>query len=300
MEQRRPAVVVVIDSPAFNLRVAKEAHRRGIPVIYYVAPQFWAWRQWRARIIRKYVRKALVIFPFEVDFYRKWGVDAEFVGHPLVDLPPQVVPRADFARAHDLDAAKPWIALLPGSRRKEVLMNLPAMLQAATMLGQDYEFVLPVATTLSLEWMKEQAGKAPAPTGFRLAFGRDVHSALAHARAAVVASGTATVQAALASTPFVMVYRVSPMTYALGRPLVHLEQFGMVNLIAGEPLVPELVQGDFTAENVVRHLAPLVEEGPQRAQMLAGLAKVRELLKQGAGEESATRRAADAVLQLVP
>jgi lipid-A-disaccharide synthase len=178
-------------------------------------------------------------------------------------------------------------------------MNLPAMLQAASMLGQGYQFVLPVATTLSREWMEEQA-KAATPEGVRLAFGRDVYSTLAHARAAVVASGTATVQAALAATPFVMVYRVSPMTYALGRPLVRLEHFGMVNLIAGEALIPELVQGDFTAKNIVRYLAPLLEEGPKRAQMLAGLARVRELLKQGTGGQSAARRAADAVLQLVP
>ena len=300
MDERRPSVAVVIDSPAFNLRVAREADRRGIPVIYYVAPQFWAWRQWRTRIIRRHVRKALVIFPFEADFYHRWGVDTEFVGHPLADQAPEIVPREEFARACALDPARPWIALLPGSRRKEVRMNLPAMLQAAEKLAKKYDFVLPLASTLSPGWMSVQVESVLGKPEFRLVLSGDVHSALAHARAAVVASGTATVQAALAGTPFIMVYRVSPVTYALGRPLVRVKQFGMVNLIAGESIVPELVQSDFTAENVVACLEPLLSDGPPRQQMLSGLARVRELLKQGAGGEPAARRAACAILQFLP
>jgi lipid-A-disaccharide synthase len=299
MEQWRPSATVVIDSPAFNLRVAKEAHRRGIPVIYYVAPQFWAWRQWRTKIIRKYVRKALVIFPFEVEFYRKWGVDAEFVGHPLADFAPEIAPRDEFARREGLDTAKRWIALLPGSRRKEVTMNMPAMLGAAARFGSHYEFVLPVASTLNPQWMEQQI-KACGHTGVHPILTSDVYAALSHARGAVVASGTATVQAAIAGTPFVMVYRVSPVTYAVGRPLVHVKQFGMVNLIAGEPVVPELVQSDFTAENVFSHLGPLLEDGPQRQKMLGDLERVRAMLKQGAGDGSAAARAAAAVLQFVP
>jgi lipid-A-disaccharide synthase len=300
MEERRPQAAVVIDSPAFNLRVAKQAHRRGIPVIYYVAPQFWAWRQWRTKIIRRYVRKALVIFPFEVEFYRKWGVDAEFVGHPLADAAPQVVSRERFARSQELDAGKPWIALLPGSRRKEVLMNLPEMLAGAVRFAPQYQFVLPVASTLDRGWMQQQVQSAGMAAEARVVLTSDVHSALAHARGAIVASGTATVEAALAGTPFVMVYRVSSVTYALGRPLVQISQFGMVNLIAGEAVVPELVQSDFTAENVFTELQPLLQDGARREKMLAGLARVRGLLKQGAGSGSAAERAAAAVLQFLP
>jgi lipid-A-disaccharide synthase len=301
MDKRRPGVAVVIDSPAFNLRVAKEAHRRGIPVVYYVAPQFWAWRQWRSRIIRRHVRTVLVIFPFEVEFYRKWGVDAEYVGHPLADVLPEIMPRDEFIRSQGLDAAKERIALLPGSRRKEVLMNLPAMLEGAARLGQGYEFVLPVASTLEPNWVWEQVESAVAGAlACRVVLTADVASSLAHSRAAVVASGTATVQAALVGTPFVVVYRVSPMTYALGRPLVHVQHFAMVNLIAGEQVVPELVQGDFTAERVFTHIQRLLADGLERQQMLADLARVRHVLRrQSGGEGSAAQRAAVAVLQLL-
>ena len=135
MEQRRPNAGVVIDSPAFNLRVARALNAQSVPVIYYVTPQFWAWRQWRTRLIRKYARKALVIFPFEEEFFRNRGVDAEFVGHPLADLQPPAISRDEFAKAELLDPKKPWIALLPGSRPKEVAMNLPTMLAAAARLG---------------------------------------------------------------------------------------------------------------------------------------------------------------------
>jgi lipid-A-disaccharide synthase len=301
MEARRPDVAVVIDSPAFNLRVAKEAHRRGIPVVYYVAPQFWAWRQWRARIIRRYVQKALVIFPFEVEFYRKWGVDAEYVGHPLADTQPQAASRDDFARTEGLDPSKDWVALLPGSRRKEVLMNLPAMLGAAAQLGRQYEFALPVASTLQREWMQQQVKRITSGgPACSVILTSDVPSSLVHSRAAVVASGTATVEAALAGTPFVVVYRVSPVTYALGRPLVHVKHFAMVNLIAGETVVPELVQGDFTAENVFTQVQRLLADGSARRQMMTGLARVRALLReQSASGGTAAQRAAAAVLQFV-
>ncbi len=301
MDARRPAVAVVIDSPAFNLRVAKAAHRRGIPVVYYVAPQFWAWRQWRARIVRKYVRKALVIFPFEVEFYRRWGVDAEYVGHPLVDVAPKIAAGDQWARAEGLDPAKDWVALLPGSRRKEVLMNLPAMLDAAAKLGPNYEFPLPVASTLPREWMRQQVERITGGRGrARVVLTGDVPSTLSHSRAAVVASGTATVQAALAGTPFVVVYRVSPATYALGRPLLRVRHFAMVNLIAGQSIVPELVQGDFTAENVFTHIQRLLAEGPARQEMLANLARVQAQLHERSGSEgSAAQRAAKAVLRFL-
>src|SRR6266536_5442396 len=145
---RHPALAVVIDAPAFNWRVARQMHKRGIPVVYYVCPQFWAWRQGRVKLLRKYITKALVIFPFEEQFYRDHGVDATFVGHPLADLPCPAVDRGAYAAQHKLDAAKQWITIMPGSRPKEVRMNLPGILNAAHRLGPGYEFLLPVAPTL--------------------------------------------------------------------------------------------------------------------------------------------------------
>ncbi len=291
--QRKPDIGVVIDSPAFNLRVARALHRRGIPVVYYVAPQFWAWRQWRARIVRKYVRQALTIFPFEVEFWRHWGVPAQFVGHPLAEAARPDITRAEMARGNGLDPARPWITLMPGSRRREVEMNLPAMVAAASRLGRSYEFLLPVAATLELAFLRQMAGEK---SGIHLV--SDARSALVHSRAAVVASGTATVEAAMMGTPFVMVYRVSPLSFALGRPLVKLRHFAMVNLIAGEEVVPELVQSNFTPEKVVARLQPLLAETAERARMLAGLERVRERLQADAAGhfQSAAERAAEAVL----
>src|SRR5271157_876485 len=164
-DEKHPELAVVIDAPSFNWRVARQMSKRGIPVVYYVCPQFWAWRQGRVKLLRKYVKKALVIFPFEEQFYRDRGVDATFVGHPLADLPTPAIPREAYAAEHALDAAKPWITLMPGSRRKEVRMNLPTILEAADRLEKDrlekdrlgcgYEFLLPVARTLEPQFLEE-------------------------------------------------------------------------------------------------------------------------------------------------
>src|SRR5712691_7077702 len=155
-EKRKPDLAIVIDSPAFNWRVARQMKKRGVPVVYYVAPQFWAWRQGRVRLLRKYVSKALVIFPFEEEFYRERGVDASFVGHPLAELPPPAITREAFATQHHLDLNKSWITIMPGSRVKEVRMNLPTMLDAATLLGPGFEFLLPVAPTLDRDFFEQR------------------------------------------------------------------------------------------------------------------------------------------------
>ena len=289
-DQRRPDLAVVIDSPAFNWRVARQMQRRGIPVVYYVSPQFWAWRQGRVRFLRNYVDKALVIFPFEEKFYRDRGVDATFVGHPLVDLPAPRITRASYAAQHGLDPAKPWITLMPGSRRKEVRMNLPTILEAAAHLGTEYEFLLPVAPTLSRVWFENLIGG-----GVPLRLVTESLPALTHSRGAIVASGTATVEAAIAGTPFVMVYRVTPLTYMLGRPWVKVPYLAMVNLVAGKEVVPELVQRDFTAQNVILKLKEILADGPARSHMIEGLTKVRESLR---GPDHPAERAAEIMLQL--
>jgi lipid-A-disaccharide synthase len=294
-DRRHPDLAVVIDSPAFNWRVAREMHKRGIPVIYYVCPQFWAWRQGRVRLLRNYVNKALVIFPFEEKFYRDRGVDATFVGHPLADVPKPQITRDQYAAENGLVASKPWITLMPGSRPKEVGMNLPAMLDAAAGLGSAYQFLLPVAPTLSQDWLQSLINSGPA---IRLV--QEALPALAHSRAGIIASGTATVEAAIMGTPFVMVYRVSPLTYALGRPRVKVPRFAMVNLIAGKDLVPELVQRDFTAENVIAKLGQILPDGPVRSQMIAGLAEVRQALRgPDADAIPAPDRAARIIVQFV-
>ncbi len=272
-DRRRPDLAIVIDSPAFNWRVARQMKKRGIPVVYYVAPQFWAWRQGRVRLLRKYIDKALVIFPFEEKFYRDRGVDAAFVGHPLAELPQPAIERGDYATHFSLNPAKQWITLMPGSRVKEVRMNLPTILEAAAQLGADHEFLLPVAPTLDRAFLQNLIARQ------RITLVPESLPALWHSRGAIVASGTATVEAAMMCTPFVMVYRVSPLTYLLGKPRVKVPHFAMVNLIAGEEVVPELVQHDFTAQNVVSRLREVLADGPARSRMLEGLTRVKRLLR---------------------
>jgi lipid-A-disaccharide synthase len=310
VDKRKPDLAIVIDSPAFNWRVARQMKKRGIPVVYYVCPQFWAWRQGRVRLLRKYVDKALVIFPFEEKFYRDRGVNAEFVGHPLAELARPAILREEYAAENGLLASKQWITLMPGSRVKEVRMNLPEMLRAASLLGTDYEFLLPVAPTIDSGFIQALVESQPAKFAKAVAVSQEsnhqqarVHlvpeslPALAHSRAAIVASGTATVEAALMETPFVMVYRVTGLTYLLGRSTVKVPYFAMVNLITGEQIVPELVQQDFTAERVVGDLNKIIPDGDARQSMLNGLRRVRTLLHGDSRKANPIDQAAIAVLE---
>ena len=294
-DKRRPDLAIVIDSPAFNWRVARQMRKRGIPVVYYVCPQFWAWRQGRVRLLRKYIDKALVIFPFEEKFYRDRGVDATFVGHPLADLSLPSVDRERYAESYKLDAAKPWVTLMPGSRRKEVRMNLPTILESASKLGSRYEFLLPVAPTLDRSFLESLIGR------HQIHLVSDALPALAYSRVGIIASGTATVEAAMMGTPFAMVYRVSRLTYFLGRSRVKVPHFAMVNLIAGKEIVPELVQHDFTAEKVVARLKEILPDGPARERMVEGLAEVRALLRGPSADRlHPAERAAESIVALLP
>jgi lipid-A-disaccharide synthase len=298
--RRQPELAVVIDSPAFNWRVARQMKKKGVPVVYYVCPQFWAWRQGRVRLLRKYVDLALVIFPFEEEFYSRRGVKAKFVGHPLAELRRPTGSRMEYAKELGLDPSKSWITLMPGSRLKEVAMNLPGILASSSRLGEDFEFVLPVAATLDSKLIGELIARGGGGPRQGIHLVKGALPALAYARAAIIASGTATVEAAVMETPFVMVYRVTPVTYWLGRHTVKVPYFAMVNLIAGERVVPELVQQDFTAEKVVAELFKIIADGSPREAMLKGLCRVKSLLhgdQQSALEPAG--RAAQAIVELI-
>jgi len=295
-ERRRPDAAVLIDFPDFNFRLARELHRRGIPVIYYVSPQLWAWRQSRIELVRKYVRKMLVIFPFEEKFYRERGIAAEFVGHPLADQPMPTGTREEFASEYNLDPARQWIALLPGSRRGEVSRIYPRLLQAAQLLGPEYVYITPVASTLDPEWMNAFLQSHGGP---QVTMTQDARSTVLHARAAAVASGTSTLEAALIGTPFAMVYQVAPLTWTLGRRLVKVDRFAMPNLISERDVVPELVQDGFTPERVCIELKAILPEGKARSAMLAGFADVRQKLRPSETEGDASSRAASAVLAVL-
>jgi lipid-A-disaccharide synthase len=288
-ERHPPDAAVLVDYPDFNLRLARALHRRGIPVIYYVSPQLWAWRRGRIDDIRASVARMLVIFPFEEPLYRDAGVPVTFVGHPLVSL---VRPAADplaLRRELGLDPERPVVALLPGSRPKEVAHNLPpiaASVDALAAARPGLQFVAAVAASLDPEVVRSGLGSRPVTVVHDR-----THAALSAATAAIVASGTATVEAALLGAPMVVVYRLSPWTYRLGRRFVRVPYYAMVNLIGGRRVVPELIQSDFTAERVLAEILPLLDETPARQQMLSDLAAVREKL----GGPGASARAADAV-----
>ncbi len=301
IKRQRPDVAILIDFPDVNLRLARELKKLNIPVVYFVSPQLWAWKRRRLRWVQQRVTRMMVIFPFEQLFYRARHVDATFVGHPLAELPKPTVSREDYAARHSLDPAKPWIALLPGSRWKEVTANIEVMVELAHRLRQGYEFLLPVASTIDPEklaayiagpdpWWPARPAAELQKLHIRLV--PDAREALHHARASVVASGTATVQAAVIGNPFVVVYRVSALTFRLAKRLIRYPQeipaqpdangnlpIAMVNLIAGRRIVPELLQEHFTAETVASALRPLLLDGPQRDQMIADLAEVGSILR---------------------
>lgn len=321
IRERRPAVAVLIDFPDIHFKLAAECHRLGIPVIFFVSPQLWAWKKHRIKLVQKYIDRMLVIFPFEESFYRNQGVQAEFVGHPLAELPLPSTTRQQFAAQNDLDPARTWIALLPGSRLGEIRDHLPEMIEAARELAlpqpagahptEAYEFLVPLAPTLDRTRRGEVSQLiAECGTGLTARFARirlveDARAALYHARAAVVASGTATVEAALIGNPFVVVYRVSPVTYAVAKRVVKVPHVAMANLIAGKRVVPELIQHDFTASNIVQQLKRLLPDGPARQSMMQELEGVRKALMAqpgsgGSEKLTAMDRVAAIVLEQLP
>ena len=302
VRERKPDIAVLIDFPDVHLRLAETFRRLGIPVIFFVSPQLWAWKKGRIKRVRRFVDRMLVIFPFEEPFYRERGVDATYVGHPLADLALPSISREKFAEEDGLDPANRWIGLLPGSRLKEIRLNLPEMVRAARLLYERdaaTEFVLPVAPTLTMAQLHEVTGLLTEHAmGLPVRMVRDARAALFHSRASIVASGTATVEAALIGNPFVVVYRVSPVTYAIAKRVVTVPHVAMVNLVAEKRLVPELIQDDFTAGRIVQELEPLLTDGVARAEMMAGLQVVGAKLHGGrAADETAIGAVAAIVLE---
>ena len=288
-DRARPDLAVLVDYPDFNLRLARALRKRGIPVVYYVSPQVWAWRKGRIRAIREDVAHMIVIFPFEEEVYREAGVPVTFVGHPLVDLVHPPAERGRLLAELDLDPGHPVVALLPGSRPREIAHNLPGIAGAVTLLARrnpELQFVAALAPSI------EPRHVAGLPGNVVRVQGR-THEALANADVAVVASGTATVEAALLGTPMVVVYRLSALTYHLGRRFVKVPHVAMANLIAGRRVVPELIQADFTPARVANEVLRLL--GPDGAATRDALLEVRGRL----GEGGASGRAAAVVSGLM-
>ena len=288
----RPDVFVAIDFPDFNFVLARALKKRGIPIVYYISPQLWAWRAGRMKTMRRLADKVLVIFPFEEPIYRDAGVPVEWVGHPLFDVQPAPAPREAFLARHGLDPARPVLALLPGSRANELREILPGVVAAAALVRSQVpglQIVLARAPHLRDELLQPMES-LPGVVSVE----GHTDDVLASADAAIVASGTVTVQAALHECPMVVVYRLSPLTYKVGKPFVHVDTYAMVNLIAGRRVVRELIQDDFTPEAVAAETVRLLTDRDYSARVKTDLRLVREQL----GGPGASRRAAEAVLAL--
>jgi lipid-A-disaccharide synthase len=289
MEQRKPRLAILTDFPGFHLRLARALKRHGVPCVYFVCPQFWAWRPWRANLVRRRFVRGLCIFPFEEQWYRSRGVKADFIGHPLVGSVAAKRTRTEFADACGLHASQPIVALLPGSRSGEIAHHMPALMQACKLIkqGRDVQFVLALAPGVQ----QSQIVPYLMPDVPMRVVEDATYDALRAADVSIVSSGTATVEAALMDAPMIVVYRLAPLTAAIARLLVRTPMFAMVNLIAGKLVVPELVQNDFTPARLAGEAIRLLNSPNARAEMRQGLAEVREKL----GPPGAVERAADLI-----
>ncbi|MEO6192872.1 MAG: lipid-A-disaccharide synthase [Thermoanaerobaculia bacterium] len=297
VDRRRPALAVLIDFPDFNLRLAKELKARGLEVLYYISPQVWAWRRGRVKTIARLVDRMLVLFPFEVDFYREHDVDVVHVGHPLVDEVP-MLPQAwdrDEASFGGPSFGGPYrIALLPGSRKSEVESLLPTLLEAVRRLAAELPVEVRIirAPTIPAGLVDEAVELAGLPVEI---IGEDRFAAVADSHLALCASGTATLEVGLLGTPMIMVYRLASWTYFLAKLMVHLPNVSLVNLVLGRRVVPELIQGDANPRRIAAEAARLLTDAGERGRMREALAEVRGRL----GEGGASRRAAAEVAAMM-
>jgi lipid-A-disaccharide synthase len=310
---RKPALAILTDFPSFHLRLARRLQQNKIRCVCFIAPQFWAWRPWRAKQIGKRFERALCIFPFEEEFYRKAGVPVTFIGHPLVDIAHPSMPRADFLASQSLDAARPIVALLPGSRMNEIQRNLPPIFGACEEIlrqKRGCQFLLVLAPSVQPELVTsvgtseatlrlksggaEHSFRVPAGLNLKIISGA-TYDAVSSASAAIVASGTATVETALLGTPMVVVYKVARLTELILRTFIVTRFVAMPNLILGKRVVPELLQQDCTPQRIAAEVLKVLDSPAARDEMLAGLAEVRGKL----GPGGAISRAADIIVGML-
>ncbi|MBN2373629.1 lipid-A-disaccharide synthase [bacterium] len=298
IKTQRPDLLILIDYPDFNLMLAKVAKKQGIRVIYYISPQVWAWRKGRVKLISRWVDKVLVIFPFEASFYKEALIDAEFVGHPLLDYVRPEVSQESFKVKFGIHGGERIIALLPGSRKGEVTRLLPVMLDGAKRLGIErpgpWRFVLILASTIDrkmIDPLIEKLGKDLSITIVQAY----TYEALKASELAFVASGTATLEAAIIGTPMVLVYKLSLLTYIIARIMINITAVGLVNIVAEEKIVPEFIQFDATGKNLADAAVRILDDPAMKQRMIQGMAKVRKAL----GEPGAASRAANSVMRFL-
>jgi lipid-A-disaccharide synthase len=295
LDREKPDLVILIDFPDFNLRLAKIAHRRGIPILYYVSPQVWAWRPKRIKLIARLVKKMIVLFPFEVPLYEAAGVDVEWVGHPLLDTVRPTLPKEKAFQQWGLDPKRRTIGLLPGSRMREVERLLPPLLASADVLqGEipDLQFVIPLAPgipkTILSPWMENISAPVKVVEGF-------TYDAMNLSELLIAASGTATLEGAILGKPMIIIYKVSLPSYWIARALIRVDHIGLVNLVAEKEIAPELIQKDVNPQRIADEAFRILRDPILSRKMVESMGEVRQKL----GEPGASQRAAHIVLALM-
>lgn len=293
-KRQKPSAAVLIDSPDFNLRLAKKLKKLSIPVLYYISPTVWAWRKGRLKTIKKTVDKMMLIFPFEQKIYENYGIPAVYVGHPLKERVKASLTKNEFLEKHGLSAQKKLISLLPGSRRSELKYHLPVLAKALERIKNEWDtqFVLLLAENLEKNFLLSLI--PPWLKGLKI-LDEDHYEAIASSDLVLSACGTANLEAALLETPLVSFYRISPLTYFFGHRLATIKNFSIVNILAGERIIPELIQRDFTAQNIFEETKKILNSEEQRSEMITQFRKIKKLL----GEKTASQNAAQELKKLI-
>ncbi|OGP72763.1 MAG: lipid-A-disaccharide synthase [Deltaproteobacteria bacterium RBG_16_50_11] len=295
IDQERPDLVILIDFPDFNLRVARAARQKGIPVLYYISPQIWAWRPKRVKVIAKRVNKMVVLLPFEVPFYENAGVDVEWVGHPLLDLVKPTLPKEAAFKHFDLDPKRRTVGLLPGSRMHEVERLFPPLLDSARLLKEEIpglQFIVPLAPGIPMEILSRSIKKVSFPVKVVEGMNYDVMNL---SELLIMASGTATLEGAILGKPMIIVYKVSSPSYWIGRALVSVDSIGLVNLVAGKKVAPELIQKEVHPQRIAEEAFRILRNPILQKQMTEAMGEVRKRL----GKPGAADRAARIALSLL-
>ena len=295
IDRERPDLVILIDFPDFNLRVARAARQKGIPVLYYISPQVWAWRPKRVKVIAKRVNKMVVLLPFEVPFYENAGVDVEWVGHPLLDLVKPTLPKEAAFKHFDLDPKRRTVGLLPGSRMHEVERLFPPLLDSARLLKEEIpglQFIVPLAPGIPMEILSRSIKKVSFPVKVVEGMNYDVMNL---SELLIMASGTATLEGAILGKPMIIVYKVSSPSYWIGRALVSVDSIGLVNLVAGKKVAPELIQKEVHPQRIAEEAFRILRNPILQKQMTEAMGEVRQRL----GKPGAADRAARIALSLL-
>jgi len=294
---QEPQAAILIDSPDFNLRLARFLKKQRIPVLYYISPTVWAWRKNRLKTIRKTVDKMMLIFPFEQSLYHEHGIASVFVGHPLPEQIGATAPREEVFHRHGFDPGRPLLVLLPGSRRSEIRYHMPTLMATAVQLRAESRahFALLLAENLDAETVRKFIPKELERDIRVIEDSKDYHDVLAAGDLALSACGTANLEAALLETPVLAFYRISPLTYTLGKPFVKVDRYSIVNILAGREVVPELIQRNFTPESLTREALRLLDSGSEREAMVREFRAIRESL----GKSRASLRAAEELRTLL-